>query len=119
IKRWQIAATTDPAAIRAWWSSWPRADIGIATGAESGIIVLDVDPKKGGDLSLVRLVERDGPIVYVAHVHTGGHRPGDHYYLAHPGGRVKNGTNAFGDDFPGLDVRGDGGFVVAPPSLHK
>ena len=116
IKEWQLAATTDEAQIRAWWKRWPTADIGVATGEESGIYVLDVDPAKGGDKSLLKLVDRTGPIEYVAHCITGS--GGDHYYRQHPGGHVANGANVFGPELPGLDIRGDGGFVVAPPSLH-
>ena len=52
IKGWEEAATTDEGKIRAWWARWPEANIGIMTGAESGFVVLDVDPRHGGDEAL-------------------------------------------------------------------
>jgi putative DNA primase/helicase len=107
-------ATVDVDQIRRWWRTWPTANIAIATGAQSGIIVLDTDPRHGGDWAIIDVVEQHGPIDYVAHAITGGN--GDHYYLRHPGGRVLNGSNVLG---PGLDIRGDGGYVIAPPSLHE
>lgn len=107
------AATTDPDLIRSWWAKWPNANVAIATGAVSGIVVVDVDPKRGGLDSLEALEKQVGPIPMGAAVYTGG--DGAHSYLAHPGGHVPNKQNLL----PGLDVRGDGGYVVAPPSLHE
>ncbi len=48
-------ATTDKESIRSWWDEWPDANVGIVAGAESGLVVLDVDPRHGGDESLRRL----------------------------------------------------------------
>lgn len=107
------AAEADPEIIRAWWQRWPWANVAIATGAASGIYVVDVDPRHGGDVALIDLVGRCGRFDYLAHVLTGSN--GDHYYRRHPGTRVPNSAGKLG---PGLDVRGDGGFVVAPPSRH-
>ncbi len=45
IKGWPKLATTDSNQIRHWWSKWPSANIGIATGEESGLLVLDIDIK--------------------------------------------------------------------------
>jgi len=106
-------ATTDPTTIAAWWRRWPDADAGIATGAVSGIIVLDVDPRHGGDDTLHDVERARGPLPDTPRVLTGG--GGTHIYLAHPGGTVACSAGALG---PGLDVRGDGGYVVAPSSLH-
>src|SRR5262245_28545135 len=50
-------ATSDEATIRQWWSQWPKANIGIATGAISGLVVLDIDPRHGGDESLQQLIQ--------------------------------------------------------------
>lgn len=107
------AATADPDLIRAWWTKWPNANVGIATGAVSGIAVLDIDPKRGGLDSLATLEEEVGSIARDAAVHTGG--DGLHFYFAHPGVRIQSRQNLL----PGIDVRGDGGYVVAPPSVHE
>lgn len=106
-------ASTDPDVIARWWRMWRDANIGIATGARAGILVLDVDPKNGGDASLSELLGRHGPFPATPCVHTGG--GGLHYYFAHPGGVV---PNSAGRIAPGIDIRGDGGYVVAPPSQH-
>jgi hypothetical protein len=108
-------ASVDPTAIRRWWQRWPSANVAIRTGAVSGIVVLDVDPAHGGDASLQTLLDRQGPLPAGAVVRTGG-SGGRHLYFAHPGGLVRNDTGRrLG---PGLDIRGDGGYVIAPPSRH-
>jgi hypothetical protein len=73
--------------------------------------VLDVDIRHGGDEELMRLVGEHGKFPPGPAVQTGG--GGWHYYFKHPGGRVPSRTIA-----PGLDIKGDGGQVVAPPSVH-
>ncbi|MEW6475345.1 MAG: bifunctional DNA primase/polymerase [Actinomycetota bacterium] len=109
------AATTDPSTIGAWWARWPAANVAVRTGAVSGLVVIDVDPPHGGDASLRRLGDRHGELPATAVVRTGS--GGLHLYLAHPGGRVPNDTGTrLG---PGIDVRGDGGYVIAPPSRHR
>jgi len=104
-------AISDEAAIRHWWSQWPDANIGIATGADSGLVVLDIDPRHGGDDTLADWVRDHGPLPDTVESVTGG--GGRHIFFAHPGGHVKSRTIA-----PGVDVKADGGYVVAPPSLH-
>lgn len=107
-------ASTDRATIEHWWQRWPSANVAIRTGAVSGLVVLDVDPDHGGDASLEALLNRHGPLPPGGVVRTGS--GGRHVYLAHPGGLVRNDTGRrLG---PGLDVRGDGGYVIAPPSRH-
>lgn len=108
------AASVDPATIEGWWRRWPSANVAIRTGAVSGLAVLDVDPDHGGDESLDTLLRDHGPLPAGAVVHTGS--GGRHVYFAHPGGVVRNDTGRrLG---PGLDIRGDGGYVIAPPSCH-
>lgn len=99
------AASTEEAVIRTWWEKhWPDANIGIATGA--GLFVIDVDPHRGGDDSIRGLPALpDTP-----RVSTGG--GGFHAYLK------GDGRNTSGLLGPGIDTRGDGGYVVAPPSNH-
>ena len=99
-------ATIDEKIIREWWNKWPLANIGIATGAISGITVLDVDSKSGGFFSLEEVALAPTP-----KVKTGG--GGEHYYFKYCAEvQTRVGIK------PGLDLRSDGGYVVAPPSVH-
>jgi hypothetical protein len=109
-------ASTDADQVTAWWRRWPAANVAIVTGTVSGIFVVDVDVKdeKHGDRTLVDLVVKHGPIGDTLHAITGG--GGEHRFFAHPGWRVPNSTEKLGR---GIDVRGDGGYVVAPPSVHE
>jgi hypothetical protein len=105
-------ARADEAEIREWYSRWPDANIGIVTGAVSSLVVLDVDPLHGGDKSVGELERAHGPLPHTVEALTGG--GGRHVYFSHPGEPLHNQVGLA----PGLDVRGDGGFVVAPPSMH-
>lgn len=105
-------ATQDPKQIAAWCKRWPKANIGIATGKASGIVCLDVDAKTGGRETLAILEDENGRLPEAPTVLTGG--GGLHIYFRDPGG-VRNSASAIG---AGLDVRGDGGYVIAPPSIH-
>lgn len=105
------SATTDPGIIRVWWSLWPDANIGIVTGAASGIWALDIDPDKGGDLSLEALYAQHGALPETVEARTGG---GTHLIFAHPGPSVRNRVRFA----PGLDTRGDDGYIVVAPSRH-
>lgn len=98
--------------VEEWFGRWPDGNIGIVTGAVSGMVVLDIDPKHGGDESLAQLVREHGPLPLTIEAITGG--GGSHVYFSHPGGIVRNKVGLA----PGIDLRGDGGCVVAPPSVH-
>ncbi len=112
--KWRMGASRDPNKIRGWWRKWPSANIAIATGAASGIWVLDVDTDKAGDETLTTLIGNHRiPTTMI--VNTGG--GGWHYYFTWPAdGRVIGNRIEIGK---GLDARGEGGYVVAPPSNHK
>jgi hypothetical protein len=110
--RGHLDATTAPGAVRAWWRRWPNANIGVATGVRSGIDVLDVDPRHGGDVTLAALVRAHGAIPGTAGVFTGS--GGRHFYFLHDA-RVRSSAGRLG---AGLDVKGEGGYVVVPPSVH-
>lgn len=115
-KAWTQGAALSAADVHAiWMEESPYANVGIRTGVVSGFWVLDVDPEAGGMESLARLVAYTGPLDTYT-VKTGG--DGLHFWWACPDFPVTNGSNReikarFG---PGLDIRGDGGQVVAPPS---
>jgi hypothetical protein len=106
----QRLATADE--IDSWFAAWPGANVGIVTGAISGLVVFDVDLGHGGDDSLAELERAHGPLPKTVEALTGG--GGRHVYFAHPGGAVRNKVGIA----QGLDLRGDGGYVVAPPSVH-
>lgn len=108
------AATTDMETIGRWWQRWPSANVGVRTGTPSGLVVLDVDPGHGGARSLDALVRRHGSLPAGPVVRTGS--GGLHFYFAHPGHTVRNSAGLIG---PGLDVRGDDGYIIAPPSRHR
>ena len=110
---WPTRASTDPDQIQAWWGQTPTANVGIATGARSNLLVLDVDPDKGGDESLHALESRYGPLPETIEVVTG--NGGRHLYFQYPGYPIASSAGKLG---PGLDIRADGGQVVAPPSIH-
>jgi hypothetical protein len=107
-------ATADAETIRRWWGTYPDANIGLRTGAESGLVVLDVDKQHGGIESLADFEEAHGDLGHTMRVRTGG--GGDHYYFEHPGGEVPNTAGRIGE---GIDSRGDGGYVVAPGSISE
>ena len=106
-------ATTDSDQIRKWWATRPDANIGIPTGASSGLVVVDVDGAEGSD-SLRRMAEKHGPLPSTKTAKTG---KGYHLYFKHPGVKVKSKAPLCAD-YPHVDSRSDGGYVVAPPSLH-
>lgn len=105
-------ASRDPTAVQKWFDG-RSLNIGIATGAISGIIALDVDPRHDGDTTLAKLEAEHGPLPPTWRFLTGG--GGEHILFRHPGGTVGNSAGLLG---PGLDMRGDGGYIVAPPSQH-
>lgn len=94
--------------ITRWWIDSPLANVGVVTGEVSGIVVIDID----GDNA--RKIFKDtfpGDFSETPTVRTG---KGWHLYFQHPGRLIPNRTGVL----PGVDVRGDGGYVVAPPSIH-
>jgi hypothetical protein len=101
-------ATTDPHAITAWWSRWPDANVAVRTGA---VVVLDVDGHHGAR-SLQALEARHAAIPPTRRARTA---RGWHLYFRAGELEVGNSAGLLG---PGLDVRGRGGYVVAPPSWH-
>jgi Bifunctional DNA primase/polymerase, N-terminal/Primase C terminal 1 (PriCT-1) len=103
-------ATTDAETARRRWYCAPDANIGIACSADC--CVLDVDPRHGGDATLADFERQHGSLPPTWMVKTGG--GGCHYYFQSPQD-VRNSAGSVG---AGLDIRGTGGYVVAPPSLH-
>ncbi len=113
IARWPDNATTQSGMIRSWWGRWPDANIGLMTGEASGLVVLDVDPRHGGQAGLEALERLCGELPSTVEAQTGS--GGRHLLFKHPGQRIPNSAGTLA---PGLDVRGDGGYIVVAPSLH-
>lgn len=107
----------DPGLVTQWWTETPNANIGIATGI-SDAFVIDVDTKNGkkGTETLVKLVSENGelPKTFTAKTYSGGW----HHYFLMPEPRLKNSTGTVKAGLgPDVDTRGDGGYVVAAPSV--
>lgn len=107
-------ATTDEAQIRAWWAKCPDANIGVSTG--DGLLVIDVDGDDGCT-SLIRLCDEHGPIPVTRCVSTG-RVGGFHFWLRATGPACRNSNGIRNGLALGIDTRGAGGYVVAPPSIH-
>lgn len=114
-------ATTDPEQIKAWWQEHPTASIGIACGPEAGVWVLDVDVpnklkpnKPDGRQSLGLLEEKHGKLPATLVQKTGG--GGYQHFWKWNGREIRNSSSEIA---PGLDIRGNGGYVILPPSGHE
>lgn len=108
LPRWPERATTDPAQLAAWWRAWPDANVGIATGPAAGLLVLDVD----GDPAAL-LAGRALP--HTPTQQTGG---GGRQYLFRFLAELAETCTTRAALLPGVDTRGRGGYIVAPPSVH-
>ncbi len=111
IKNWPTQATTDQQQIKAWWNRWPYANIGIATGQISKLLVLDIDSSKDGFRSLANLITENGELPVTAKQRTGS---GVHY-LFKCEKPIGNSVSKIG---LGIDTRGNRGYIVAAPSVH-
>lgn len=118
VSRWPDVATTDEAKIRAWWAEWPTANIGLRTG--EGLVVLDCDckpapgasaPRPGLD-SLALLDMLGLPESMRVTTPSGG----VHVYLTYAPSSLRSNSVDELAQFPGIDVRAEGGYVVAPGS---
>lgn len=113
-------AKTDPNAIKFWWTKWPDAMIGVRTGPASGLIVIDkdIDDEKGKDgPAEVRAWERESGYTLPETVTAVSGRGGEHlYYIYPPEGLENDSCREF--ILPDVDIRGDKGYIIAPPSVH-
>lgn len=115
VSDWPHQATTEEDHLRTWSQQFPECNWAVATGPESGVFVLDVDGEPG--LISLRELDRQGRKLSPTLVSHTGRPGGGHIWLLYP----SNGTtirNSAGKLATGLDVRGDGGYVVVPPSTH-
>lgn len=96
--KWRDVSTTDLSQVESWWETWPDANIGIDCG-KSGLVVVDYDGVEAPDVHTL--------VVKTAR--------GVHQYYANSGDPVSNSASMLGEH---IDVRGEGGYVLAPPSVH-
>lgn len=106
-----LEATDDENVLEAWARRFPNANVGLACGKPSNLIVVDLDPRNGSDASVKKLAERKQtfPPTVMARTANGG----THLYYAYEP-VLKNSKSALA---PGIDIKTTGGYVVAPPSL--
>ena len=119
IVRWTERATRDTRQLSHWWRWQPYANVGVATGQASGLVVVDIDPGHGGDLTRNAL-EASGhalPPTITARTRSGGW----HLFYRAPGDRhVANTTGSLAGvgPTPGIDVRADRGYIIVAPSVR-
>jgi hypothetical protein len=94
-----------PEEVQTWFSRWPDANIGIVTGKVSGIVVVDLDSPEAVQWAREKGLFENTPVVQT--------KKGLHVYYAYPGYEIRNSVNVAGRR---IDIRADGGYVVAPPS---
>ena len=109
-------ATINRKTIKSWWDATPLANIGIATGRKSEIVVLDIDPRNGGVETLRTLEDELGALPNTVTSKTGG--GGTHLVFAYPERAIRKDSagKLLG---PGVDVLSDGAIMVTPPSRHE
>ena len=110
-----LDATTDPVRVAAWWRDWPMVNIGIPTGAASGLVVVDVDVHGVNGYAGYARAARAGLIpepLAVVRTPTGG----QHAYFPADPSREQRSWQA---GKVGIDCRGDGGYIIAPPSILR
>ena len=106
-------ATTDAQTVAAWWRANPSANVGIRTGRASGLWILDADHQHGGDRSLALLITTHGelPATATASTPSGGRHL--YFRLSADDPEIRCSQSRIG---PGIDVIGEGGGIIAPPS---
>lgn len=113
ITRWPERASTDPEQIKAWWAQWPDANVAIRTGRTEQplfLVVLDVDPRNGAADTIAQLTKRYGRLPRTIKVATGGGGAHLYFWSEEPVHSHRLG--------PGVEIKAEGAYVVAPPSVH-
>lgn len=105
-------ATNNIKQIEEWWTLYPDAGIGLPTGKINDVVVIDIDPRNNGHLSFDRLIDENEELPHTVHCMTGG--GGDHFYFKYDERINKSSLSGY----PGLDVQGNGKYVILPPSTH-
>ena len=109
-----LDATTDIHRINGWWGRISDLNIALATGKPSGLFVVDIDGERGRK-TLADLEDKYGKLPPTISVITGRDGSGEHFYFRLGGHRVRNSAGLMGAN---IDIRGTGGYVLLPPSVH-
>jgi hypothetical protein len=117
VTEWPDRATTDPAQLAHWARQWPGCNWGGLTGKRAGRIIIESDPRAGGDDELYELERRYGPLPETRTYRSGS--GGAHCVFAYPSELAGRIANSAGELAAGIDVRGDGGMGILPGSRHK
>jgi predicted P-loop ATPase len=114
--RGALDATADGSVVAAWWRQWPTANVALATGRYADgkhLLGVDVDPGHGGDETLAALEQKNGRLPESVETLTGG---GGRHILLWSEEEASNSASLLG---PGLDIRGNGGYLMCAPSEHQ
>lgn len=111
-ERWYDVASNELITVDKWWKQDRNANVGILTGHKNRLFVVDIDPRNGGEASLDELLTKYGPMPKTWEAVTGS--GGKHFYFRYPAFRL----NTIPNMWPGIDIKSDGGQVVAAPSVH-
>ena len=108
-------ATSDSDQIEKWWTRWPDANVAVIPGS-NGCVVVDVDPRDGGDEHLDRRCNGSGPLPATLTIATGEHngKRGRHFWFRAEEARLSSGKNLK----DGIQLKASGGYVLVPPSRH-
>ena len=112
IKGWYKKATQDLEQIKKWWAKWPDANIAVRTGKVSGIVVVDIDVGRGGLEAWAEIEDTHGRVDTLTSITGGG---GRHLIFRAPDADLKSTSDQIA---PGIDTRAEGGYIIAPPSVH-
>lgn len=112
---WQEKASTDAEQVRAWWTRWPSAGVGLATGSASRVWVLDLDGPEAGAWYEAQLAKHGPSPTLGVETARGFHL----YWRWTDGAVVRNAQGLQAAGIKSVDVRGDGGYVCAPPTVHR
>jgi len=114
-RKW--GATLDAQEIAQDWIQWPNANVGIVTGPKSGLLVIEADTEAGhgvdGVSNLAALFEKHGPLPETIEALS----PSGSWHIYFKWPEERDTRNSVGKVAPGVDVRGNGGMVLAPPSV--
>ena len=113
--KWGSGATSDPKLIAEMWTRWPQANIALATGKRSGVVIVDIDPRHDGDRTWAELQDIHGAAPDTLTSLSGRGDGGTHLYWQAPDIPLKSIAGALGQ---GVDCKAQGGYVVLPPSIH-
>lgn len=112
INKWQLEASSDPVQIKKWWRKWPKANIGLLPAPTCFIFDFDVRPGVGDSIQKLSALGLD-MLTYAVRTPSGGR----HLYYQHPGRVVKAKDEQWKRRFPGVDIRADSAYVLAPGSF--